>query len=149
MAFLCDEKRDLNIRVGDIDIETAPGMYDVPNPNQKKSFNVQPIPFGSRVPRNEFVKKATDEYDSQTDFLNNYIRMLKDQKFQYLKNQVIFKGNVYTQRPDISEHQKIRSRSLNASLNTQGFSVLNSDTVRNRDAEEQESDAKRGPGMYY
>lgn len=64
MAFLCDEKRDLNIKVGDINIETAPGMYDVVNPNQKKSFNVQQVPFGSRVPRNETANKKTDEYDS-------------------------------------------------------------------------------------
>ena len=75
--------------------------------------------------------------------------MLKDQKFQYLKNQIVFKGNVYTQRPDLNDPQKIRSRSLNASLNTQGFSLLNSESTKRRELEEQETDAKRGPGMYY
>ena len=81
MAFLCDEKRDFKIQVGDIDIETAPGMYDVPNKNQKKSFNVQQVPFGSKVPRDEKKNQQTNDYDQQTDFLNNYIRMLKEQKF--------------------------------------------------------------------
>jgi hypothetical protein len=33
MAFHIDEKRELNIRLGDINIDTAPGMYDVKDPN--------------------------------------------------------------------------------------------------------------------
>jgi hypothetical protein len=145
MAFHVDEKRDLDMRLGDKQIDTAPGMYDILDHKSKKNFNVQEVPFNSRAERKVFEVNPDTVNEPNGDPLWDYINIIREEKFRYFKSRLLHKGKAFDfntgRNPNENMHyaKSKRSKNLNASLNHKG---LNFPGTKNENA-------NVGPGMYY
>lgn len=144
MAFHVDEKRDMNIHVGDIQIDTAPGMYDVLDHNQKKCFNVQEVPFGSMAPRKVFEVNPDQVNEPHSDPLWDYISIIREEKFKHFKTRLLHKGRAFDKRTGRSKSTHPNSR-LNRMNNQKDHKGLNFSL----NMREQDQDSNVGPGMYY
>lgn len=149
MAFHVDEKRDLDMRIGDVQIDVAPGMYDILDVKQKKSFNVQEVPFGARAQRKIFEVNPDQVNEPNGDPLWDYINIVREEKFKYFKTRLLHKGRAFDYRTGREPESHPNSKAGKAAKKKNKSNKHSKLQLSISAIDIEGKNANLGPGTYY